>query len=47
MEGAGDTLVNKTDSASMELRFDGEIKTLTDKQKLRQFSIPNQLYKKC
>ena len=31
----------------ISFRFEGEIKTFTDKQKLREFSTPNQLYNKC
>ena len=33
--------------ARISFRFDGEIKTFTDKQKLREFSTPNHLYNKC
>ena len=32
------------DSAKISFRFDREIKTFTDKRKLREFSPPNQLY---
>ena len=32
--------------ARISFRFDGEIKTFTDKQKLRELSTPNQLYNK-
>ena len=31
----------------ISFRFNGEIKSFTDKQKLREFTPPNQLYKKC
>ena len=31
----------------ISFRFDGEIKTFTDKQKLREFTPPNQLCSKC
>ena len=33
--------------ARISFRFDGEIKSLTDKQKLRNSTPPNQLYSKC
>ena len=33
--------------ARISFRFDREIKSFTDKQKLREFSTPNQLYNKC
>ena len=33
--------------ARISFRLDGEIKTFTDKQKLREFTPPNQLYNKC
>ena len=33
--------------AGISFRFDGEIKTFIDKQKLREFSTTNQLYNKC
>ena len=33
--------------ARISFRFDGEIKTFTDKQKLREFSTTKQLYNKC
>ena len=33
--------------ARTSFRFDGKIKTFTDKQKLREFSPPNQLYNEC
>ena len=33
--------------ARISFRFDREIKTFTDKQKLREFSTTNQLYNKC
>ena len=33
--------------ASISLRFKGEIKSFTDKQKLREFSTTNQLFNKC
>ena len=33
--------------ARISFRFDGEIKTFTDKQKLRESAPPNQLYNKC
>ena len=29
------------------IQNDGEIKSFSDKQKLREFSTPNQLYNKC
>ena len=32
--------------ARISFRFDGEIKTFTDKQKLREFTPPKQLYNK-
>ena len=31
----------------ISFRFDGEIKTFTDKQKLREFNTTNQVYSKC
>ena len=34
-------------SARLSFRFDGEIKSFPDKQKLREFSTTNQLYNKC
>jgi len=33
--------------ARLSLRFDGEIKSFSDKQKLSKFSTTNQLYDKC
>ena len=33
--------------ARISFRFDGEIKTFTDKQKLREFSTTKPAYKKC
>ena len=33
--------------ARISFRFDGEIKTFTDKQKLREFNTTKQLYNKC
>ena len=33
--------------AKISFRFDGEIKTFTDKQKLREFTPQNQVYNKC
>ena len=33
--------------ARMSFRVDREIKSFTDKQKLREFTPPNQLYNKC
>ena len=33
--------------ARISFRFSGEIKTFTDKQKLTEFTPPNQLYNKC
>ena len=33
--------------ARLSFRFDREIKSITDKQKLREFSTPNQLYNKA
>ena len=33
--------------ARISFIFNGEIKTFTDKQKLREFTPPNQLYNKC
>ena len=33
--------------ARISFRFDGEIKSFKDKQKLRAFSTTNQLYNKC
>ena len=33
--------------ARISLRINGELKTFTDKQKLREFSTTNQLYNKC
>ena len=33
--------------ARISFRFDGEVKTFSDKQKLREFSTTNQLYSKC
>ena len=33
--------------ARISFRFDRKIKTFIDKQKLREFSPPNQLYNKC
>jgi len=32
--------------ATILFRFEGEIKSFTDKQKLGEFSAPNQLYNK-
>ena len=34
-------------TARILFRFEGEIKGLTDKQKLREFTPPNQLFNKC
>ena len=34
-------------SARISVRFDGEIKSFTDKQKLENSAPPNQLYNKC
>ena len=33
--------------ARISFRFGREIKSFTDKQKLKEFNTPNQLYKKC
>jgi len=33
--------------ARISFKIDGEIKSFSDKQKLRGFSTPNQLYNKC
>ena len=33
--------------ARTSFKYEGQIKSFTDKQKLREFSIPNQLFKKC
>ena len=33
--------------ARISFKYEGQIKSFTDKQKLREFSIPNQLFNKC
>ena len=33
--------------ASISFKYEGEIKSFTDKQKLREYVPPNQLFNKC